>query len=180
MEIERLRWAGIDEGALVIPANSERKIGIEGRELEIKVEIESGSSSCGIKVFCSPDGQEETVIKYDPVTEELVIDFSKSAASGNGRVTMKPNTMFEPQLEGFTQNISEQRAPLKLSSGESLVLDIFIDRSVIEVFANGRQCLTQVVYPELDNSTGVVLFAGDEYIKVLSAKAWKMGATNLY
>jgi len=32
---------------------------------------------------------------------------------------------------------------------ETLKPDIFLDRSIIEVFSNGRQALTQIVHPEL-------------------------------
>jgi beta-fructofuranosidase len=37
-------------------------------------------------------------------------------------------------------------APLPLAAGEPLDLRIFLDRSVVEVFANGR-CLTTRLYP---------------------------------
>ena len=52
-----------------------------------------------------------------------------------------------------------QAAPFRLAAGEVLELRVFIDRSVIEVFANGRQSLTQRVYPTRADSIGVRLFA---------------------
>ncbi len=180
-ELKKLRWAGTDDGEFALDANEERKLAIEGKALEVKVEFSGGSSApYGVKVFASPDGKEETIVKYDPSTKEIVIDFAKSAASGNGKVTMLPNTMRPPELEGFLDNVSEQRAPFELRSGESLTLDIFIDKSMIEVFANGRQCVTQVVYPELEESGGVKVFAEGQGLQVVSAKGWKMAATNLY
>jgi len=86
--------------------------------------------------------------------------------------------MRDPELPGFTENVTEQRAPFELRDGETLQLNIFIDRSIIEVFANGRQCVTQVVYPELVESNRVKLFSGDEKVEVLAAEAWKMAETN--
>jgi beta-fructofuranosidase len=137
------------------------------------VELKGGETSpYGVKVFCSPDGKEETVIQYDPVAKELIIDFINSSV--NAPVLMKPNCMREPRLPGFTEDVSRQRAPFELLQGETLKLDIFIDRSIIEVFANGRQCVTQVVYPEKMDSELVKLFSGSDGMEVLNMKAWKM------
>ena len=76
--------------------------------------------------------------------------------------------------------VSDQRAPLHLEKGETLQLNIFLDRCIIEVFANGRQAVTQVVYPELDTSTGVKVFSGDEAVTVKSIQSWTMAETNAY
>lgn len=179
-EVRTLRLGeGFKDMNFSIPAQGEKSLPIQGKALEIKVEMSGGAtSSYGVKVFCSPDGLEETTIKYDPVAKEIVIDFIRSSV--NGPVKMLPNCMFEPQLEGFTEDVSEQRAPFELGLEENLELDIFIDNSIIEVFANGRLCMTQVVYPELLESGGVKLFAGDELMNVNQVQVWKMAATNLY
>ena len=179
VEVQALRLDGISENNISLQENSEEILGIQGKALEIQVELQGGTTSpYGLKVFCSPDGKEETTIKYDPSTEELVIDFIKSSV--NGPVKMLPNCMRDPELPGFIENVSEQRAPFVLRDGESLKLDIFIDKSIIEVFANGRQCVTQVVYPELAESTGVKLVSGDEPLTVTKVEAWKMAEANAY
>jgi len=175
-EIKSLRLSGVGEKNIALAADQEHPLDIRGRALEVQVEMSGEHSPYGVKVFCSPDGKEETVIKYDPAAKELVVDFAKSATGGP--VKMLPNCMREPKLAGFTENVSEQRAPFELKPGESLQLDIFIDHQVIEVFANGRQCVTQVVYPKLAESEGVKLFAGKELVKVKSAKASKVAETN--
>ena len=177
-EFENIRLYGSSEKNFNLKANSEKLLETKGKALEIKVSLEGGSSPFGVKVFCSPDGREETVIKYDPATKELVVDFVKSAI--DGPVKMKPNAMFEPKLEGFLEAVSEQRAPFDLKAGEKLELDIFIDKQIIEIFANGRQCVTQVVYPKLPESEGVKLFSGEEALKVQSAQVWVMAETNIY
>ncbi len=51
---------------------------------------------------------------------------------------------------------------------------VFIDRSLIEVFANGRQCLTVRAYPERDDSNGVSLFACGGSASLVSLDAWQM------
>jgi sucrose-6-phosphate hydrolase SacC (GH32 family) len=67
-----------------------------------------------------------------------------------------------------------QVAPLELSPGEPLRLRIFIDRSILEVFANGRQCVTQRFYPSRPDSLGVKLFAREGAAKVTRLDAWRM------
>lgn len=177
-ELKNLRLEGISGVDVTLDPKSEKVLDIEGKALEIKVQMKGGNSPYGVKVFCSPDGREETAILYDPATKEIVIDFVKSAAGGE--VKMLPNCMFEPQLPGFTEPVSQQRAPFELKEGEALILDIFIDKSIIEVFANGRQCLTQVVYPTLAESNGIKLVSGNEELIIKRFNAWKMAETNAY
>jgi beta-fructofuranosidase len=64
--------------------------------------------------------------------------------------------------------------PLKLEDGELLHLRIFVDRSVVEVFANGQQCLTLRAYPQREDSAGVSVFARGGVAKILSLNAWQM------
>ena len=51
---------------------------------------------------------------------------------------------------------------------------MFLDRSVLEVYANGRQCLTVRVYPEREDSNGVSIFARGSEAKLVSLDAWQM------
>ncbi|SVA79822.1 uncharacterized protein METZ01_LOCUS132676, partial [marine metagenome] len=53
-------------------------------------------------------------------------------------------------------------------------LQIFIDKLVIEVFANERQCVTQRVYPTRPDSRGVEFFSKGEdlRIRLLRANHW--------
>ncbi|MFT7032303.1 MAG: beta-fructofuranosidase [Cyclobacteriaceae bacterium] len=177
-EVKALRLENFIEENISLQPNIEKILDIKGRSLEIQVEFDGTTSSeYGLKVFSSADGREETVIKYDPKAKELVIDFVKSSISGP--VKMRPNCMQKPQLSGFIEDVSEQRAPFKLKNGETLKLDVFIDRSIIEVFANGVLCLTQVVYPELEESRNVTIYS-KEKMKVKKVQAWKMAETNAY
>ncbi|MDH3244829.1 MAG: ThuA domain-containing protein [Saprospiraceae bacterium] len=180
-ELERLRYDGIAENNIELAANAEKRLSLRGKAMEVKLEIDPEYlSSIALKVFCSQDGREETVIRYDPTSEQIVIDFARSSVSGGGETKVRPNCMRPPELEGFTEDLSEQRAPLALKEGESLKLDVFIDKAIIEVFANGTQCVTQVVYPELQESDEIVLTTGDVPAKVRKMEAWKMRATNPY
>ena len=73
---------------------------------------------------------------------------------------------------------TNQVAPFELRGGETLDLQIFIDKSIIEVFANGRQCVTQRVYPILENSQGVEVFSEKGGAMVESITTWDIAPTN--
>lgn len=178
-ELRSIRLENVEEKSFSLAPDTERTLSGKGTSLEIQVEMKGGRNSpYGVKVFRSPDGREETVIRYDPLKKELVIDFIRSSVSGP--VRMPAHAMFKPAMPGFPETVSEQRAPLELGDGELLHLDIFIDRSIVEVFANGRQCITQVVYPELAASTEVSVFTVEEAAVVKKAVVWKMAQTNAY
>ena len=65
---------------------------------------------------------------------------------------------------------------LALGPDEPLTLRVFVDRSVIEVFANGRVCKTLRSYHEPgDEVDRVRLFARDGRATVNSLRIWEMG-----
>jgi beta-fructofuranosidase len=57
---------------------------------------------------------------------------------------------------------------------EPLKLRVFIDKSVVEVFVNGRQYLAMRVYPGRDDSMGVSLRAEGQDAKLNRLDAWQM------
>ena len=68
----------------------------------------------------------------------------------------------------------EEVAPFKLGEGEPLRLRVFIDKSVVEVFANGRQCLALRVYPGREDSVGVSVRAQGSDAVLRFLDAWQM------
>jgi len=65
-----------------------------------------------------------------------------------------------------------------LGNNEPLKLRVFIDRSVVEVFVNGRQCVAMRVYPGREDSLGVSLRAQGQDAELKSLDAWQM--ENIY
>ena len=131
-----------------------------------------------MRVCCSPDGSESTAISYRAGAGELVID--GSASSGRGDL-MQPwprpwAALFSDPVKELatTEQVYVQRAPLALQPRELLKLRIFIDRSVVEVFANGRQCMTQRIYPARRDSLGVALFSTGGSARCAALDAWDM------
>ena len=67
-----------------------------------------------------------------------------------------------------------ETAPVYLQPAESLQLRVFIDRSVIEVFIIGKQCVTLRVYPGRADSLGVSLLAQGQDAALRKLDAWQM------
>jgi beta-fructofuranosidase len=79
------------------------------------------------------------------------------------------------KYDGVTLDVAGTQLPLpSVSSEKRLKLQVFLDRSVLEVFANdGRACVTRVIYPE-EQDMGIELFANGGLAKVESIDVWQM------
>ena len=67
-----------------------------------------------------------------------------------------------------------ETAQVVMPDGQPLKLRVFIDKSVVEVFVNGRQCVALRVYPGREDSLGVSLRAQGQEAKLRSLDAWQM------
>jgi beta-fructofuranosidase len=61
-----------------------------------------------------------------------------------------------------------------------LKLRVFVDKSVVEVFANDRQAVMRRIYPTRADSLGVALFSNGGPTKVPVVEAWEMMPSNPY
>ena len=127
----------------------------------------------GLVVRCSPDGAEQTRLYYDAKEKQFKIDGSRASIVLDSR----PRVPFLPEAE---KGIHVQSAPFELSPGEPLRLRVFLDRSVVEVFVNGRQTLTQRIYPSRADSQQVRVFSRGGQAKVDFIEAWDMAATRSF
>ena len=71
-----------------------------------------------------------------------------------------------------------ETAPVVMDKNEPLKLRVFIDKSVVEVFVNGKQCVALRVYPGREDSVGVSLRAQGQEAQLRSLDAWQM--KNIY
>ena len=55
-----------------------------------------------------------------------------------------------------------------------MTLRIFVDKSVVEVFVNGKQCVAVRVYPERTDSVGVSLRAQGKDAVLQALDVWQM------
>ena len=97
----------------------------------------SGKEKAGVSVRVSDDGSEFVEIYYSPEEKKLVVDTTNCG------------------VEGWR---GKEKAPFELREGETLSLDVLIDKSVIEVYANNRQAICRRAYhAHPENSKGVKL-----------------------
>jgi beta-fructofuranosidase len=129
---------------------------LRGDCLELMVAFDGEDLSCGLKVRLSPDNSERTLITYDRVAQTFSIDRRHSSLEA-----------------AVVRDI--RTTPLKLSPGEPLKLHIFLDCSVVEVFANDRVAMATRIYPTRSDSLGIKVARGH----LTSLAAWEMGAMEL-
>lgn len=173
-EVESLRRNPRSVNALTVSGEKEIEIDdIKGdcTELALEAEISKGGVF-GINVRMSPDGEEHTAIIVDASAHTLSIDTTQSSLSPD---VYQASPLFRVEVR---EDVRVQTAPFRLESGERLRLRVFIDRSILEVFASGRQCVTQRIYPTRSDSLGVAVFSRSGTTKVLSLNAWDIAATN--
>jgi len=129
-----------------------------GEIFRLKAKIDmSGQSKAGFSLRISEEQNCHTDIYFDKERSLLIFDAAESGA--------------------FGWKIKEE-APLTLD-GDILELDIFADKSVIEVYANEKQAICRRVYPENPSEAVGLAFIGDPG-SILELDAWDMAPANPY
>jgi beta-fructofuranosidase len=164
-EVESLRAVETKLAGLILAAGQETLLPLSGDSFEIQVEFETGAAICGVKLACSPGGEEETEVGYDSQTRQVYIDRKKSSRF-EGVIKGEPIPSLATSMR--------QGGGLDLAPGETLWLRIFYDRSIIEVFANDRLAMTSRIYPSLPNALRVKLFTSGGSATVKSIQFWNM------
>ncbi len=77
-----------------------------------------------------------------------------------------------------TIKVGSITAPFHLKAGEEIRLRIFVDRSVVEVFANDRQAMAKQ-YEYAPGDVGVCLFSEGGRMEVPEVRCWQMKAAPL-
>jgi len=113
--------------------------------------------ACGVNVCCSHDGRERTAIYYDADEQKLKLDTTNSSL-------------------GFGRKVIEA-APFELAPHEPLHLRVFVDKSVVEVYANDRQAIARRMYPTLD-SRRVALYSRGPDLTVPKLTIWELMPSN--
>jgi len=130
---------------------------IQGECLEIEAMFEpSPDAEFGLRLRCSPGHAEHTDIVYQAAEQALVVDTrasSQSAEVARGRYS----------------------APAKPNDNGRVRLHIFLDRSVLEVFAGDSTCLASRIYPERADSLGLELFSTRGSARLVTMDMWRMG-----
>ena len=159
-EVEALRQEPRERRSLLVEADREFELPeIDGDSLEIDLELqESAAAEFGLVLRRAPDGSEQTRVSLtrDPAT--VRIDFSRSSRR---------------DLH-YLQGRTVQEAPLPPGAETPTRLRLFLDRSVLEVFAGRRRYLAQRIYPGAE-ARGVRLFSRGGPTTVRRLRAWRLG-----
>ena len=185
--IESLRHQHQHIGETVLPANEEVVLdSIQGSAMELMLEIEPGDAPMvEVNVLRSPNREELTRIAFfknrgfryrERVPNHTALnansDVLKSLAiRDESLITI--DTSYSSVLPDALSRAPET-APVYLEPNEPLRLRIFIDRSVVEVFVNGKQCVAVRVYPGRKDSLGVSLRAQGQSARLMRLDAWQM------
>lgn len=178
LETLRKRHQPLSETELTI--DRDLPLGDMGKHYELQIEIECRDArEVGIKVACSPDGQEETRIVFSPVNQSLSIDSSDSTLRRDVVYSFHPlDTGGARDPRGDTHPCPITTAPLSHPAFEPLRLRIFVDGPILEVFAGDQLCLTQQIFPMQSESTQIKAFAKGGNARIRSGHLWEMSAAS--
>ena len=159
--------AGAVETEVALPEAS-------GDALEIELQIEAGSAAaCGIKVRCTPDGAEETAIALNVAEHTVEIEFGKASRRDDLAFAR-----WDAKLERPVQS-----APLRFDPAQPVTLRVFVDHSVVEVFAGAdadarqfERYLVQRIYPTRPDAVEVKLFSRGGNALARCVRTWRMQA----
>ena len=182
-DIASLRYNNVHINAMVLPANKEIVFNsIRGNAMEIEAEIAiEDAPMVELNVLRSPNKEEYTRIAFfkergfhqgRPYEIPRPADFSYQY---NSLITLE--TSYSSQLPDVRSRAPET-APVFLKPRETLKLRVFIDKSVVEVFVNGKQCVAARVYPGRDDSIGFSIRAQGRQTNLIAIDAWQM--KNIY
>ena len=127
-----------------------------GTRLKLQVTLHRGDSrSVSLLLRRSVDGREQTELRYEWEIGRLVLDRTRSSLDPNVKRDEQQSTFFPPE-DGV------------------LALTVFLDESVIEVFAGGGYAFATRVYPTLAASQDVLLTAQGTGARAAKLEAWQL------
>lgn len=150
-EFKELRKNEVAYNDIVIENDTIELEWISGDVIELLVEIEAEDAvEYGVKLRCSENNDEETIVSYNRENKKLELNRDKSGKS----------------LKGIRRCHLLNRRVLKLN--------IFLDTSSIEVFVNdGEEVFSARIYPN-KSSNKVKFFAKGGSIKIKSVFKWEL------
>ncbi len=168
---------------LLLPANQEIVLDtIQGNAIEIEAEIATGGASLvELNVLRSPNREEFTRIAFyrsrgfrnwDRYTGW---ERAPLAAARDSLITLDNSYS---SILSDVESRAPETGPVYLAPDENLRLRVFVDKSIVEVYVNGRQCLAGRVYPGRTDSVGVSVRAQGHDACLQSLDAWQMD--NIY
>jgi beta-fructofuranosidase len=200
-DLTSLRYNARHIGTTKLAANQEMVLNnINGNAMEISAEIDpKNAQMVELNVLRSPNKEEYTRIiffkekgftkgleyKSGPETAIMPADLvNLFTGEKPGPRTSNPPSSLITIESSYSSTLPDAKfrapetAPFFLNPGETVKLRIFIDKSVVEVFVNGKQCVAMRVYPGRNDSMGVSIRSQGQDAELKSLDAWQM--KNIY
>jgi beta-fructofuranosidase len=194
-DIESLRYNREEVKGMLLPANKEVVLpNIKGNAMELNLEIDpKDASMLELNVLRSANKEEFTRIVFmggRGMSQGRDYHFGEVARLQTDK---QVSTIVQPMVPISSQRESlitiessysslfpdvhprgPETASFSMKTGETLKLRVFIDKSVIEVFVNGRQALAVRVYPSLKDAVGVSIRSQGQAGELKFLEAWQM------
>lgn len=137
-----------------------RKIdNVEGTRIEARAAFKVGSVPFGWRIFKNATGSVE--ISFNPANNTLTIDMTSLNRLSNDR--------------GHYDGIYQTVLPEKVSTGSELILDVFADGSILDIFVNDKWATSHRVFPTDADAQGIEIFS-DGPTEVKSADVWLLSS----
>ena len=177
--IESLRGRHTQIADCTIKGNSETVFDqFAGNAMELSLEVETnGAPLIELDVLRSPDQQEYTRIAFYRDRGVKLLEPGIGAGTppnGEGTYSLVALDSSHASIQPQTRSRPPEIAPVFLAPEENLKMRVFIDKSIVEVFVNNRQCLAVRVYPGREDSVGVALRAVGRDARLVVLDAWEM------
>ncbi|WP_276272469.1 GH32 C-terminal domain-containing protein [Haloarcula litorea] len=153
-ELTELRGENLHHDRIDLAGGDRQRLAVDSRAFEFRATVRlEDAEAVELSVLETPEREEYTPITY---TRNSEIRVDRGPASRDEQATSDTQRM----------RVTPYDSPLSLR--------VFVDGSVVEVFANERHCLTSRVYPTSDAATGVSLTAEGGSATVASLDLWEM------
>lgn len=125
-----------------------------GHQYEATLNFRAADGPFGLVIMGNPDGSEQTTLRYDPATREIVLDKSRASTSGTDEGPLVLREAFDVAAFGDPQDWR-----------------IFVDGSVVDVFIGDGAAFSFRSYPAKASSTRLgVIGAGGQ----VDGTLWRM------
>ena len=125
---------GLRSGSMIYSLGALSGLRSKAYEIEARFRILSGNETLIFNVRQSPGDEEVTRIIFSLAQNRVVVDRSKASIAYG--------------------HLAPEEGPFSLQAGEDLHIRVFVDNSIVEVYANGRFALASRVYPTREDALG--------------------------
>lgn len=151
-EIEALRGSHERFDSYGISDGQRQVLQTRGKALELSLTVDLGTADeVGLVLRETVDNEERTPLHIR--RNELYLERSISS--------LDPETTDDP-------------IRMPLDEADQVDLRVFVDGSIIEVFANDRHCLTGRIYPTRADADGVSFYAAGGDAQIITLDAWEL------